>query len=69
MGMAAILINGPGPFEQFFNAHLTEGSMWNLKKIGLAVSEKKSFNGVDGRSTDGGRVITIAHPEPSSEVS
>ena len=49
MGMAAILINGPWPFEQIFNSPLTEGSTGNLKKIGLGVSEEKSIKGVDWR--------------------
>ena len=66
MGMAAILINGP--FVKIFNPPLTEGSSRNLKKIGLGVSEKL-FKCVDGRTTDGRRVITIAHPEPSAQVS
>ena len=49
MGMEAILINGPWPFEQIFNPLLTEGSTWSLKKIGPGVSEEKLFEGVDGR--------------------
>ena len=68
--MAAILINEPWPLEQMSNPLLTEGSMWTLKKIGLGVSEEKSFKGVYGRRTDDGRqVITIAHPEPKAQVS
>ena len=39
MGMAAILINRPWPFEQIFYPPLTEGSTWSLKKIGLGVKE------------------------------
>ena len=46
MGMAAILINGQWPFVQIFKPPLTEGSTWSLKKIGLGVSEEKSFKGV-----------------------
>ena len=41
MGMAPILFNDAGPFEQVINASSTEGPMWNLVKIGRAVSEKK----------------------------
>ena len=48
MGMVAILLNGPWQIEQIFNPSLTEGSLWNLKKIGLGVSEEKSFKGVYG---------------------
>ena len=76
MGMAAILINGPWLFEQNFNPPFTEGSTWSLKKIGPGVSEEKSFKNMDGlmdgrRPTDddGRQVITIAHPEPSAQVS
>ena len=41
MGMVAILINGPWPFEQIFNLPSTEGSTLTLKKIGPGVSEEK----------------------------
>ena len=51
MGMAAILINGPWPFEHIFNPPLTKGFTWNSKKIGSRVSEKKSFKGVNRRRT------------------
>ena len=49
MDMAAILMNGSWPFVHIFNPHLTEGSTWNLEKIGPGVSEEKSFKGVDDR--------------------
>ena len=45
MGMAVILFNGAQPFEQIVNIPSTEGPMWNLVKIGQAVSEKKMFKG------------------------
>ena len=38
MGIAAILLNDAKPFEQIDNPLLTEGPMWNLVKIGQAVS-------------------------------
>ena len=41
MGMAAILSNSAEPFKQIVNTPSTEGPMWNLVKIGQAVSEKK----------------------------
>ena len=70
MNKAAILINGPWPFEQIFNPPLTEGSTWSLKKTGPEVSEEKSFEGVDGGTDDDGRqVTTTAHLEPSVQVS
>ena len=40
MGTAAILFNGMESFEQIINTFSTEGPMWNLVKIGLAVSER-----------------------------
>ena len=43
MGMAGILFNGAEPFEQIVNIPLTEGPMWNLKKMDQVVSEKKMF--------------------------
>ena len=70
MVMAAILINGPWPFVQIFTPPVREDSTWNLKKIDREVSEKKSFKGVDRRTMDDGqRVVAIAHPEPSAQVS
>ena len=65
--MAAILSNRP--FVQIFNPPLTEASRRNLKKIGQGVSKEKLFKGVDGRTDYGRRVIPIAHPEPSAQVS
>ena len=41
--MAAILYNDVEPFEQIANIPSTEGSKWNLVKIGQAVSEKKDY--------------------------
>ena len=71
--MAAFFINGPRPFVQISNSPLTENSRRNLKKTGLRVSEEMLFKGVDGRRTegrtdDGRRVITIAHPEPLAQA-
>ena len=43
MGMAAILFNGAKPYEQIVNTPLTDGPMWNLEKMGQAVSEKNTF--------------------------
>ena len=37
-----------------------------MSKIGSAASEEKSFENVNGRTDDGRKVITIAHPEQSS---
>ena len=54
MGMAAILVMWPRPFEQFFFPKVPGGCMWKLIAIGPVVSEEKSFEIVDGR-TDGRR--------------
>ena len=43
MGMATIFFKGAELFEQIVNIPSTEGPMWNLKKMGPAVSEKKTF--------------------------
>ena len=44
MGMAAILVMWPGPFEQTYNPPHHRSFIWNLTLIGLVVSEKKMFN-------------------------
>ena len=75
MGMAAILINGPWLFVQIFNPPSKEGSTWSLKKIGPGVSEEVVQSVDEGWTTDrrmnheGQQVITIAHPEPSAQMS
>ena len=45
MGHGGHLVNGAEPSEQLEtdNTPSTEGPMWNLVKIGQAVSEKKTF--------------------------
>ena len=40
MGMTVILFANAERFEQIDNTPSTEGPMWNLLKIGQAVSEK-----------------------------
>ena len=56
MGMAAMLVMWPGPFEQLFFPKGPGGCIWNLVAIGPVVSEEKSFEIVDGRrTTDDGR--------------
>ena len=51
MGMAAILVMWPGPFEQTFVPPSQGGSIWNLASIGPVVSERKMFENVDNRQT------------------
>ena len=43
MGMAAILVIWPQPFEQTFIFPTQGSSRWNLSSIGLAVSKEKKF--------------------------
>ena len=51
MGMAAILVMWPGPFEQLFVPPPQGGSTWNLASIGPVISERKMFENVDVRRT------------------
>ena len=59
MGMAAILVMWPRLFEQLFFPKVPGACIWNLVKIGPVVSEEKSFEIVDGRTTDGRRSLPI----------
>ena len=51
IGMAAILVMWPGPFEQTFVPPSQGGSIWNLASIGPVVSEEKMFENVDIQHT------------------
>ena len=53
MGVAAILVMWPGPFEQTFVPTSQGVTIWNLSSIGPVVSEEKMFENVDGRTDDG----------------
>ena len=71
MGIAAILVMWPGPFDQTFVPPSHGGSIWNLTLIGKAVSEDKMFKECgrrrktdddDGRrrtTTDGQRSLPL----------
>ena len=67
MGMAAILVMWPRPFEQLFFPKCPGGCIWNLVAIGLVVSEEKSFEIVDGQ-TDG-RQMDGRTTEPAYTIS
>ena len=56
MGMTAIMVMWPGPFEQTLILPSHGGSIWNLTLIGQAVSEEKMFERCGSRTTDGRRV-------------
>ena len=62
MGMAAILVMWPGPFEQLFVPLTPGGFIWNLVTIGPVVSEEKSFEIVDGRRRTTEPAYTISSP-------
>ena len=66
MGMAAILVMWPEPFEQLFVPPIPGGYIWNLVTIGPVVSEEKSFEIVDGRrrttTTDDGACLYYKLP-------
>ena len=51
MGMTAIFIMWPGPFDQTFVPASYGDSTWNLASIGPMVSEEKMFKECDDRRT------------------
>ena len=69
MGMAAMLVMWPRPFEQLFFPKGPGGSIYNLVAIGPVVSEEKSFEIVDGRRTTEPAYTISSPPEPSAQVS
>ena len=69
MGMAAILVMWPRPFEQFFFPKGPGGCIWNLVAIDPVVSEEKSFEIVDGRRTDGRTTDGRRTMEPAYTIS
>ena len=46
MGMVAIFVMWPGPFEQASVPPSQGGSTWNLASIGLVVIEEKKFKNI-----------------------
>ena len=66
MGMGAMLVMWPRPFEQLFFPKGPGGCIWNLVAIGPVVSEEKSFEIVDGRTddrrTDNGACLYYSSP-------
>ena len=67
MGVAAILIIWPEPFEQTFVPASYAVSIWSLTLIDQVVSEKKMFENVDGQMDNGRTDIAttgtlLAHP-------
>ena len=70
MGMAAILVMWPRPFEQIFIPPTPGGYIWNLVTIGPVVSEEKSFEIEDGgrRTTEPAYTISIPGAFGSGEL-
>ena len=70
MGMVAILVMWPWPFEQTFVPPSHGGAIWNLTLIGPVVSEEKMF-----KECGQGTTTTEAHlsykltSEPLAQVS
>ena len=62
MGMTAILVMWPGPFEQIFVPPTPGGCIWNLDTIGPVVSEEKLFEIVDGRRRTTEPAFSISSP-------
>ena len=54
MGMVAILVMWPGPFEKTFVPPSHGDSIWNLASIGPVVSKEKMFKECERRMTDEG---------------
>ena len=76
MGMAAILVMRPWPFEGILVPPTHRGFTWNLALTCPVASEEKIFGNVDGRrTTDDGRRTADAYlyykltNEPSAQVS
>ena len=61
MGMAAMLVMWPRPFDHLFFPKGPGGCIWNLVTIGPVVSEEKSFEIVDVRRTDGRQTTEPAY--------
>ena len=47
MGMVAIFVMWPEPFEQAFVPPSKGGSIWKLASIGLLVLEEKKFKNIE----------------------
>ena len=70
MGMAAIMVMWPRPFEQTFVPPSRGGSIWNLTLIGQAVSEKNLFKDCGRQPTDDGGLLSFKLTnEPSAQLS
>ena len=72
MGMAAILVMWPEPFEQTFVPHPKEAQYVILTLIGQAVSEEKMFKECGWQTTEAYPRAYLSYKltsEPSAQVS
>ena len=68
MGMAAILVMWPGPFEQAFVPQSHGGAIWNFTLTGQAVSEEKMFKQCGRQTTEAHLPYKLSN-ELSAQVS
>ena len=68
MGMAAMLVMWPRPFELLFFPKGHGGCIWNLVAMGQVVSEEKSFEIVDGRRMEPAYTISSSGAFSSGEL-
>ena len=68
MGMAAMLVMWPRAFELLFFPKGPGGCIWNLVAMGQVVSEEKSFEIVDGRTTEPAYTISSSGAFGSGEL-
>ena len=68
MGMVAILVKWPGPFEQTFIPPSHGSSIWNLTLIGQTVSEEM-FKEWGRQTTTKAYLYYKLTSEPSAQVS
>ena len=69
MGMAAVFVMCPGPFEYTFVSPSHGASTWNLTSINFMGSEEMSFENVDRRRTTDALLYCKLTYEPSAQVS
>ena len=67
MGMAAILVMWPKPFEHTFVRLSKVGSTWNLASIGLAVIEEKKFENIKSERL-GPRSVNVLNLWPHAQL-
>ena len=69
MGMAAILVMWPGPFQQIFIPPSHGGPIWNLTLIGTVVSEEMFKECGRWMTTTEAYLSYKLTSEPSAQVS